>query len=474
MAPIQRNVGIRSMRPSHLDPVERARRHLWVAAFLLLAALSAVLVLVASSSADRVRIPGLPAGTLLVALMSMLAAFVAIVFDREAKLRSLAGRLTEERVEHARTSVRLRYLAELQRERDTNAALLESSADGVAVIDAELRLVRFNPAMQDLCGAPAQRALGAPAGEVLRFRTPDGRSLSGPDYPPAAVLADGLPRSGVELRLDHGGSSRWVSVTLSPVRDAGSGGPAFVLVVLRDIAAQKEIEALQRDFVSIVSHELRSPLTAIKGFAKTLIDRGDRLDPSARARFLSTVDSQADRLARLVDDLLQVARIDSRRLGVEWAEVDLPGLLDELHEQFRTRWSGRVTVDLPQDLPPIRADRRKLEEVLINLVDNALKYSPKGTQVEVGARAVDDEIQVWVADHGFGIAPEDLATLFQKFQRLSTPATRDIGGTGLGLYIVKGLVEGHGGRIWVSSAPGAGSTFSFALPAAPVALEVLA
>jgi len=163
--------------------------------------------------------------------------------------------------------------------------------------------------------------------------------------------------------------------------------------------------------------------------------------------------------------LLQVSRIDAKRVRVEWSEVDVADVLRDLMGQFHSKWGARrVVVDVDRGLPVVRADRQKFEEILINLIDNAIKYSPESTPVRVSARVTGDELEIAVADRGFGIAPDDAAELFQKFQRITTPATRDIGGTGLGLYIVKGLVEAHGGRVWVESVPGAGSTFAFTMP----------
>jgi two-component system phosphate regulon sensor histidine kinase PhoR len=235
-------------------------------------------------------------------------------------------------------------------------------------------------------------------------------------------------------------------------------------VILRDVTAQKETEQMQRDLVSIVSHELRAPLTAIKGFAKTLVLKRDTMDGGQRDLYLATVNEQADRLARLVEDLLQVSRIDARRLKLEPAAVDLGRTVDPLPQQFASKWAGRpIRVRVPPGTLAW-ADPRKLEEILINLIDNAIKYSPAGTPVWVSARKADGEVEVSIEDRGIGISPEHVASLFQKFHRVSTPETRDIGGTGLGLYIVKGLVEAQGGRVWVESVPGSGSTFSFTLP----------
>ncbi len=459
-----------SKRPGHHE-IQRARWQLWAVTFAILGSLAIVLVFVSGGNELAPRLDPLPEGTVRLALLGLIVAFVLYAVDRERHLRRLADRLTEEMVESTQLSTRLQYLAELQRERDTTALLLDGAADGIVVVDPHLRMLRYNTAMQQLCGHARDRVLGGVAPVVLQFSSTDGTPLHGDDYPLAAVLADGSPRAMELLLRQPDGANRWISGTFSPVRDPSTGQPVLALAILRDITQQKEIEQLQRDFVSIVSHELRAPLTAIKGFAKTLVLKDEELAPATRREFLSTVNEQAERLARLVDDLLLVSRIDSKRVRVEWTEVAVDDLVRELISQFHSKWgSRRILIDADPGLPFVRADRSKLEEVLINLIDNAIKYSPDGTPVRVTARAVGDEIEVDVEDRGIGIAPEDVAQLFQKFQRITTPATRDIGGTGLGLYIVKGLVEAHGGRVWVESIPGAGSTFAFTMPRARVAL----
>ena len=451
--------------------IQRARWQLWAVTFAILGSLALVLVFVASGS-ESPRLDVLPEGTIRIALLGLIAAFVLYAVDRERNLRRLGDRLTEEQIESTRLTTRLQFMSELQRERDTSAALLDGAADGIAVVDRNLRLLRYNPAMQELCGHPPSRVLGGLAPVVLQFATTEGTPLTGDAHPLAAVLSDGTPRAATELLLRHSdGTERWVSGTFSPVRDPASGAPILALAILRDISQQKEIETLQRDFVSIVSHELRAPLTAIRGFAKTLVLKDEELMPATRREFLSTVNEQAERLARLVDDLLQVQRIDSNRVRLEWTEIGLADRIRELLNQFHSKWgSRRIMVDLENLLPGVRADRAKLDEILINLIDNAVKYSPDHTPIRICARLAGDDVEVSVEDRGFGIAPEDVAELFQKFQRITTPATRDIGGTGLGLYIVKGLVEAHGGRVWVESVPGAGSTFSFTLPKARAAV----
>ena len=448
------------------DQIQRARWQLWAVTFAILGSLAAVVVFVSSGTQERVD--ALPEGTLRIALLGLIAGFVLYAIDRERNLRRLGDALTDEQVETAQLNTKLHFLSELQRERDTNAALLDGAADGIAVVDKDLRLLRFNSAMRDLTGWSPSRVLGGLAPVVMQFTATDGTKLDGDAYPLAAVLAEGLPRPAAELMLRQpDGEQRWVSGTFSPILDPATSEPILALAILRDISTQKEIEQMQRDFVWVVSHELRAPLTAIRGFAKTLVVKDEELSPQSRREFLATVNEQAERLARLVDDLLQVSRIEAKRVRVEWTEVPLAKLVGDLIVQFHSKWgSRRILLDLDPMLPALRVDRAKVEEILINLIDNAIKYSPEHTPIRVSASVVGDEIEVSIADRGFGIAAEDVSLLFQKFQRITTNETRDIAGTGLGLYIVKGLVEAHGGRVTVSSTPGAGSTFAFTVPRA--------
>ncbi len=455
-----------TQRPRH-DQIQRARWQLWAVTFAILGSLAAVVVFVSSGSQEQ-RADPLPEGTLRIALLGLIGAFVLYAVDRERNLRRLSDRLTAEQVETAQLNTRLHFLSELQRERDTNAALLDGAADGIAVVDTDLRLLRFNSAMRELTGWSPSRVLGGLAPVVLQFTSPDGGKLEGDAHPLAAVLADGKPRPAAELLLRQtDGEHRWVSGTFSPIVDPATAQPILGLVILRDISTQKEIEQMQRDFVWVVSHELRAPLTAIRGFAKTLVVKDQELSPQSRREFLATVNEQAERLARLVDDLLQVSRIESKRVRVEWTEVPLARLVNDLMVQFHSKWgSRRILLDFDALLPAARVDRAKLEEILINLIDNAIKYSPEHTPIRVSGKVCGEEIEVSISDRGFGIAAEEVGQLFQKFQRITTNETREIAGTGLGLYIVKGLVEAHGGRVNVVTAPGAGSTFSFTVPRA--------
>jgi signal transduction histidine kinase len=240
--------------------------------------------------------------------------------------------------------------------------------------------------------------------------------------------------------------------------------------LLEEQLAARKLEterAEQRDFVSMAAHELRAPLTAIKGFTRTLMTRFHQLEDDRRDAYLSLVNDQSNRLARLVDDLMAVSRIDSGHVMLERVPTDLVALARQVVEEFHSKWTGRtIDVHAAVGLPLAFCDRHKVEETLVNLIDNAVKYSPHGEPVKVAINVQGRALEVSVHDRGPGMTPDDVASLFHKFHRLPAAIGADIPGTGLGLYIVRGLVEAHGGSVHVESIPGAGSTFSFSLPAA--------
>lgn len=450
------------------NDVARAQWQLWAVAFVIICGLAGALIFVATSGAPSSRVVTfLPSRALLaIALGGLVTAFTMYAIDRERHLHRLSERLLREQVDAEQMSLRLKYLHELTSERDTNAALLDGSADGVAVVDKDFAIIRFNRSMQKLCALAETDALGERAEAVFRFATPEGSPLEGALHPLRVTMTDGMARAGVELRLLVGeDQERWVSGTFSPIRDAD--GTSAILVNLRDIAEQKEQERMHRDFVSMAAHELRNPLTAIKGFTRTLMLKADMLSDERRLEYLSMVNEQSNRLAHLVDDLMQVSRIDAGRVTLDPRALDVGETLAGLVEQFRTKWSTREIVVSRSEGAPVFADQHKLEEILINLIDNAVKYSEAGSRVEVSISSDGPDVKVSVRDQGEGIPPEEIPNLFQKFARIASPSNSEIPGTGLGLYIVKGFVVAHGGRVWVDSVLGEGSTFSFTLPVAP-------
>jgi two-component system phosphate regulon sensor histidine kinase PhoR len=246
--------------------------------------------------------------------------------------------------------------------------------------------------------------------------------------------------------------------------------PRGVLAVFVDVTELRKLEAVRRDFVANASHELRSPLTTVKAAAETL--RGVDNDPKASTRFIELIQRNAERLSNLIDDLLELSRIESRELKLDLENVDLHAAVERMLAQHAHRAQLKriaISHEVPSGLT-VRADRRALDHVLGNLVDNALKYCAEGASVRITAAATDDgALRVSVSDTGPGIPPEHLPRVFERFYRVDAGRSRELGGTGLGLSIVKHLVEGMGGAVAVDSRPGAGSTFSFTVQRAGAA-----
>jgi signal transduction histidine kinase/CheY-like chemotaxis protein len=297
--------------------------------------------------------------------------------------------------------------------------------------------------------------------------------VGGPlDAPELAWVSEGAPEGDGdehELELDRDGTHRVVKVRVSPIVD-GAGDTTGQVVALRDVTAEYEITQMKNEFVSTVSHELRTPLTSIKGYVDLIVDGDAGEINDVQREFLSIVQENSDRLVELINDMLDISRIESGRIHLKVEPHYVPDLVEGAVDTFRAvmTQSGRgIEAHVPDDLPLVAADRDRVRQVLINLVSNAIKYSPEGGDVILSAEATDGSVTISVRDHGLGISPRDQEMLFTKFYRVDSAMTREIGGTGLGLSICKSIIELLGGRIGVNSVIGEGSTFWFSLPVAP-------
>jgi CheY-like chemotaxis protein/two-component sensor histidine kinase len=246
-----------------------------------------------------------------------------------------------------------------------------------------------------------------------------------------------------------------------------------MVLTLHDITAEREIAQMKNEFVSTVSHELRTPLTSIKGYVDLILDGDAGEVDEIQREFLGIVKENTDRLVQLINDMLDISRIESGRIHLNIQPLDVSESLIGTADTFRAvldQKGHRLELDVEPDLPLVAGDRDRIGQVLINLTSNAIKYSPEGGVVTLGARAEGREVIVSVRDEGLGIAEENLPRMFEQFYRVDSAMTREIGGTGLGLSICKSIVELLGGRIWVETELGKGSTFSFSLPVAGPAL----
>jgi two-component system phosphate regulon sensor histidine kinase PhoR len=350
-----------------------------------------------------------------------------------------------------------RRLGQLEGERAEMQALIDGMAEAVIAVDARGRVRRANPAARLIFGLSGDPH-GLSPQEVTRrqaFVDLVKRALNGAPVPPTELMQEG----------------RHLLATAQPLPTGGA------VMVFLDVSALRRLEDVRRDFVANASHELKTPLTAIRGFAETLLDPD--LPPPLRAQFTETVKANADRLQRIVDDLLDLSRIETGGWRVEPEIVSIPELAgeawDALSEAARKK-GARLVIDVPPDCEFVDADPSALRQIFSNLFGNSLRYIPEAGEVELGAQALPGPepggpavpgnpwVQVAVRDNGAGIPSAHLPRIFERFYRADTARSREEGGTGLGLAIVKHLVEGHGGTIQAESQLGRGTTIRFSLP----------
>lgn len=363
------------------------------------------------------------------------------------------------------TAARLdREIRLLSGERNRSGAILRSMVEGVAVIDAQERLVFYNRAFSEIFNVSGASAEGRALIEVVR------------NSELLALIRKALHgEEGLQSDIVMGiTQTQSFSATAAPVKalevSAADRGPAEkpsgAVVVLHDVTELRRLERVRQDFVANVSHEFKTPLTAIQGFAETLL-AGALDDPSNNRRFLEIIRNHAIRLARLTNDLLKLARIEAGKLEVEYFTVGLMELIEACAETTLLKASRKeitLEIEVPPKLPAVRGDAGLLRDVLQNLLDNAIQYTPQGGHIRVTADAGDHDAVISVADTGIGIPLADQERIFERFYRVDVARSREAGGTGLGLSIAKHIVEAHGGRLWVESSVGQGSRFSFSIP----------
>jgi len=332
--------------------------------------------------------------------------------------------------------------------RDRLDAVLAAMPSGVIFVEGDGRLTYLNAAARRLLGSDVA---GGHHVAVLR------------NYPLSAaidgVLTGGGP-AGLALQLGRPRPAA-LEVTLTPLRLGGRG----VVVVLHDVTQARRVEQMRRDFVANVSHELKTPVTAVQGFAETLL-AGALDDPEAARPFIEIIHAEAGRMAELIGDLLELAKLEAEPDAVKPAPVALAALLEPVLTRLRARVEqAGLTLDLA-DLPAVEvnADPRRIDQVLVNLVENSLAHTPAGGRISVTAEVLAGELKVAVADTGEGIPDEAVGRIFERFYRADSGRSRKRGGTGLGLAIVKHIVEAHGGRVGAAGAEGRGATVWFTLP----------
>jgi two-component system phosphate regulon sensor histidine kinase PhoR len=369
-------------------------------------------------------------------------------FEEVGSIASLMNELAERLDE--RIHVEGRQLSEQE-------AVFSSMVEGIVVVDPAERVMRINRSAARFLGVEQEAALGKSIQEVVRsphLQQFVARSLAASE----PIEGDIVLRAGQgELYLQAHG------VSLFDDEDAKTGS----VIVLNDVTRLQRLEGVRRDFVANVSHELRTPITSIKGFVETLRD-GALHHPAEAEKFLEIVAKQADRMNSIIEDLLLLSRVeqDTReaKVALEWTA--LKGVILEAVQVCEPKARAkdiRISVDCPDGLGA-RINAALLEQAIINLIDNAIKYSESGRPIRIGVETLDGDVTIGVRDQGAGIEPEHLPRIFERFYRVDKARSRKLGGTGLGLAIVKHIVQAHGGTIAVESAPGAGTTFSIKLP----------
>lgn len=349
-------------------------------------------------------------------------------------------------------------LDDLRKERDRMSGILSSMEEGVLFLDEEGRVALVNPALRDM---------------LLLQGDPTGRSLL--EVVRHAELKEMLDAAagGEDEEEEEGRLQGEIHVSgLKPRRllvraQKLDGVTSGVVAIFLDMTETRRLENLRREFVANVSHELRTPVTSIRSAAETLSSALVQ-DPTMAKRFVEIIDRNAARLHSLVEDLLDLSRIESRQFSLTLAELSPLTVMSHMMSLFAERAQKReieLVMDVPAQLPSIRADRRALEHILSNLVDNAVKYAGVGKKVVLSARVEGQRVTLQVSDNGPGIDPRHLSRLFERFYRVDAGRSRDLGGTGLGLSIVKNLVESMSGSVSVKSEVGQGTTFSVQLPA---------
>lgn len=375
--------------------------------------------------------------------------------ENDARLSSAFGEL-------AAIALRNAWATELLQDSEERfRSVVETAGDAVISIDADGNTVYWNRAAETIFGYEAGEMIGKPITEIMpeRFRSPHMEGMArATTTGETRMVGNTVEMSG--LRKD--GSEFPLELSLATWKSRGS---TFFTAVVRDITERKKVDELKDEFIGLVSHELRSPLTVVIGAVHTALTEMERLSPEDTRQLLEDAAAEADILSHLLGNLLELSRAQANRLVLYVEPLDMRTLIHGMMDKVGPRHPGHgFTASVPRGLPPVYADRLRVERILYNLVENAAKYSPRGEQIRVSVKRDRERLTVGVSDRGIGMSIEQQATLFRPFQRLEDSVRAGVKGIGLGLLVCRRLVEAHGGRIWVESEPGKGSTFYFTLP----------
>jgi len=351
----------------------------------------------------------------------------------------------------------------LSREKQRMDALLDSAADGILILEPDHTIERCNPAFARMIGLSMAYIHGRKHEDIIQWeQRKNGLTLEQaeaggwPLTPNATLYVEGdLKRSNM--------APLPVGITYAPLISP-EGNLVNIIATVRDITRFREAEELKSTFISVISHELKTPVALIKGYVSTLRREDAVWDRKIVEDSLAVIEEEADRLTELIENLLDASRLQAGGLTISLADVALDALVQRIAERFRTQTRRHtIVVDFPPDFPVILADETRISQVISNLLSNAIKYSPEGGEIRITGQVRPEQVIVCVSDQGPGIAPDEIPHVFDRFYR-SSRASRTTKGAGLGLYLAKAVVEAHRGRIWVDPKPGDGARVCFSLP----------
>ncbi|MFH1635942.1 MAG: ATP-binding protein [Chloroflexota bacterium] len=353
--------------------------------------------------------------------------------------------------------------AQVNREKQRLAALLDSTADGILIMMPDHTIERCNQAFVRLWGQRAEMVQGRSHEDIIRWaRREQGITLD-------EAEAGGWPLTAYATLYVEGDLERpvgmpvAVGITYAPFLSP-EGNLLSIIASVRDITHFREAEELKSTFISVISHELKTPVALIKGYVGTLRRDDVSWDSEIVQDSLEVIEEEADRLTELIENLLDASRLQAGALSLDLSDMAFEPFVERLAERFRTQTSNHtIAVDFPPEFPAVEADEERLGQVLSNLLSNAIKYSPAGGEIRISGQVRPEQVIICVQDHGPGIAPGDMPHVFDRFYR-SGDASRTTKGAGLGLYLTRAIVEAHYGRIWVDPRPGDGARICFSLP----------
>jgi len=357
-----------------------------------------------------------------------------------------------------------RLYQQVSAERERLDAIIENSGDGVMIVNSYRIIQTWNRALANLTGISAEEAIGQPCYQILNLRTPQGVSVCHTACPLVhRPDEERMYAEGIHHRADG------LAITL-----ADNYSPQFneedemtqVIANVRDITRLREAEELKQTLLSVISHELKTPVSIIKGYAGTLAREDADWNKETLAEGLAVIEEEADRLDKLISNLLEASRLQAGGLKLQLSYLNLADLARTAVENLQaTTDKHTFVVDFPDEYPPVLGDFERLREVLTNLIGNAIKYSPNGGLIKVGGEVDrNSTIRLYVSDEGIGIPPAEQEQIFERFHRVDNRLARQTPGTGLGLFLVRAVIEAHRGKVWVDSMPGQGSMFWVELP----------